>query len=256
MHGGFGLILMRSIAFLAGNLILDSFCANHNQIWIIISYSILSTELFRIMSFINQKTPQFVNQQTTFNMDACEKEAQVRNNQVMSQYGLEECAKFRSDNRANYMQNLEFTGMYSKRQGDGGGMFIDEESALRLGTHGNTLTSTLKTKDKRGLANQPRMYATVPNMSAGSGTRWGINPDASSILMAGETTRVGKSCDTLSGVDLYSHHVIPLVPCLADNVQRLDHIVPTAWVRGGMSSRNSLANIDYYKACSIRRPLS
>ncbi len=206
------------------------------------------------MSFINQKTPQFVNQQTTFNMDACEKEAQVRNNQVTSRYNLDDCAKFRSDNRANYMQNLEFTGMYSKRQGDGGGMFIDEESALRLGTHGNTLTSTLKTKDKRGLANQPRMYVTVPNMAAGD-TRWGINPDASSILMAGETTRTGKACDSLAGVDMYSHHVIPLVPCLKDNMGA-KHQIPEYWVRGGMSSRNSLANIDYYKQCGIRRPLS
>lgn len=209
------------------------------------------------MSFINQKTPQFVNQQTTFNMDACEKEAQVRNNQVMSQYGLEECAKFRSDNRANYMQNLEFTGMYSKRQGDGGGMFVDEESALRLGTHGNTLTSTLKTKDKRGLANQPRMYLTVPNMSAGGKNRMGINPDASSILMAGETTRTGVACNSLAGIDMYDRHINPyLVPCLKDNLANVNHYVPRYWVRGGADTRSQLANIDYFSECGLRRPLS
>lgn len=209
------------------------------------------------MSFINQKTPPFVNQQTTFNMDACEKEAQVRNNQVMSKYSLEDCAQFRSDNRANYMQNLEFVGMYSKHQGDGGGMFVDEESALRLGTHGNSLTSTLKTKDKRGLETQPRMYSTMPNMSAGSKNRCGVNPDACSVLMAGESTRSGgKACGSLAGRDMYSHHINPyLVPCLRDNVQRLDHIVPTYWVRGGLDTRSSIANIDYYKECGIKRPL-
>ena len=209
------------------------------------------------MSFINQKTPQFVNQQTTFNMDACEKEAQVRNNQVMSRYGLEECAKFRSDNRANYMQNLEFTGMYSKRQGDGGGMFVDEESALRLGTHGNTLTSPLKTKDKRGLEKQPRMYMTVPNMAAGSKNRCGVNPDACSVLMAGESSRVKKACDSLSGVDMYDRHVNPwLVPCLKDNIQRLDHIDNPYIKLGGIDTRSNLQNIDYYKSCGIKRPLS
>lgn len=207
------------------------------------------------MSFINQKTPQFVNQQTSFNMDACEKEAQVRNNQVMARYNLDDCAKFRSDNRANYMQNLDFVGMYSKKQGDGGGMFIDEESALRLGTHGNTLTSTLKSKNKRGtLDTQARMYVTVPNMAAGAKNRCGVNPDACSILMAGENTRTGRSCNTLAGVDMYSHHINPyLVPCLKDNVQRLDHIIPQYWVRGGSSTRDQLQNIDYYKQCGIKK---
>lgn len=208
------------------------------------------------MSFINQKTPQFVNQQTTFNMDACEKEAQVRNNQVMARYSLEDCAKFRSDNRANYMQNLEFVGMYSKRQGDGGGMFVDEDSALRLGTHGNTLTSTLKSKNKRGLEAQPRMVATVPNMAAGGKNRMGVNPDAASILMAGETTRTGKACDTLAGYDYTHFHMTPLVPCLADNIQRLDHIDNDYIKRGGISVRGITQNIDYYKQCGIRKPLS
>lgn len=206
------------------------------------------------MSFINQKTPQFVNQQTTFNMDACEKEAQVRNNQAVSNYSLEDCSKFRSDNRANYMTNLAYVGMYSKKQGDGGGMFIDEESALRLGTHGNTLTSTLKTKDKRGLVKQPRMYLTVPNMSAGGKNRMGLNPDASSVLMAGEMSRTGKACNSLAGYDYTSYHMTPLVPCLKDNIQREDHIIPEYWVRGGASSRSNGQNIDYYRACGMKKP--
>lgn len=205
------------------------------------------------MSFINQKTPQFVNQQTTFNMDACEKEAQVRNNQVMARYSLEDCAKFRSDNRANYMQNLEFTGMYSKRQGDGGGMFVDEDSALRLGTHGNTLTSTLKSKNKRGLEAQPRMVATVPNMSAGCGTRNGLNPDAASIMMAGETTRTGKSCGTTSGYDYTHFHMTPLVPCLQENVQNVSHLESPYIKRGGIDTRAILQNISFYKNCGQKR---
>lgn len=216
---------------------------------------IVSTDIKLRMSFINQKTPQFVNQQTTFNMDACERAAQVRNNQVMARYSLEDCAKFRSDNRANYMQNLEFAGMYSKRQGDGGGMFVDEDSALRLGTHGNTLTSTLKSKDKRGLEAQPRMVATVPNMAAGGKNRMGVNPDAASVLMAGESTRTGKACDTLAGYNFTQFHMTPLVPCLAENIGP-QHQIPTYWVRGGSDTRSQLANINYYKACGIRKPLS
>ena len=210
------------------------------------------------MSFINQKTPQFVNQQTTFNMDACEREAQIRNNQVLTNYTFDQCQSFRSDNRANYMQNLSFPGMYSKKQGDGGGMFVDEESSLRLGTHGNTLTSTLKTRSKRGLdKTQPRIFVTVPNMSAGGKNRCGVNPDACSILMQGESTRTGKSCDTLAGVDMYNYHINPyLVPCLKENVQREDHIIPTYWVRGGADTRSQLANIDYFKECGIKRPLN
>ena len=51
--------------------------------------------------------------------------------------------------------------------------------------------------------------------------------------------------------DIYTHF-IPLVPHLAENVQNVDHIIPTYWVRGGMSTRTIVRNIDYLKSCGIK----
>ena len=46
---------------------------------------------------------------------------------------------------------------------------------------------------------------------------------------------------------------IPLVPEIQENIQNIDHIIPTFWVRGGMSSRTVVRNIDYLKSCGLSR---
>ena len=38
-----------------------------------------------------------------------------------------------------------------------------------------------------------------------------------------------------------------------ENVQNIDHIIPTFWVRGGMSSRSVIRNVDYLKSCGFKK---
>ena len=77
------------------------------------------------------------------------------------------------------------------------------------------------------------------------------NPDLSSRLKYGEDTRVSKSVNNATAYS--ANNFIPLVPNLAENVQNTDHIIPTYWVRGGMSSRTVVRNIDYMKSCGIKK---
>ena len=69
--------------------------------------------------------------------------------------------------------------------------------------------------------------------------------------MSGNDTRVKKAADTLAGVSI--DRFIPLVPCLQENIQNPEHIIPQYWVRGGESSRSYIQNIDYYKLCGIKK---
>jgi hypothetical protein len=58
----------------------------------------------------------------------------------------------------------------------------------------------------------------------------------------------------VNSVSSYSaNNFIPLVPEIQENIQNIDHIIPTFWVRGGMSSRTVVRNIDYLKSCGISR---
>ena len=77
------------------------------------------------------------------------------------------------------------------------------------------------------------------------------NTDLSSRLKFGEETRSSKSANATSSYS--ADNFIPLVPSLAENVQNVDHIIPTFWVRGGMSSRAVIRNIDYMKSCGLNK---
>ena len=77
------------------------------------------------------------------------------------------------------------------------------------------------------------------------------NTDLSSQLKFGKETRTNKSTNSLKNYSV--DNFIPLVPYLAENVQNTEHIIPTYWVRGGMSSRTVVRNIDYLKSCGLKK---
>jgi hypothetical protein len=77
------------------------------------------------------------------------------------------------------------------------------------------------------------------------------NTDLSSRLIYAEDTRVKKSSNGLSGVSI--DNFIPLVPSIADNIQDPKHIIPEYWIRGGMSIRTVVRNVDYMKSCGLRK---
>ena len=77
------------------------------------------------------------------------------------------------------------------------------------------------------------------------------NTDVNSRLNFGEDTRTSKSNNITSSYS--ANNFIPLVPQIAENIQNPEHIIPTYWVRGGMSTRTVLNNIDYLKSCGFRK---
>lgn len=143
-------------------------------------------------------------------------------------------------NRKQFIKSLDHVGFSAQNNKDGYGSFIDTESNLQQ----STLTNP---KYKQQLITRPfKGWAYM-----GAGETHVVNPDLYSRLTAGTDTRTKKAADSLSGVSI--DRFIPLVPCLAENVQNTEHIIPEYWVRGGESSRAHIQNIDYYKMCGIRR---
>jgi len=147
---------------------------------------------------------------------------------------------FYGDNtRQNYFKSLDNVGMSASLNKDGYGNNIDTESGLM---------KPVLTNDKIPQQLQTRPY-NIPYMGAGE-TRI-VQPELYSKLTSGTETRVKKASDALSGVSI--DRFIPLVPCLANNVQNTEHIIPEYWIRGGESSRAHIQNVDYFKMCGIQR---
>lgn len=147
---------------------------------------------------------------------------------------------FYNDNsRQKYMKSLDNVGMSATNNRDGFGSNVDTESDL--------LKSVL-TNDKMRQPLATRPY-NVPYM--GAGETHIVQPEVYSRLVSGAETRVKKATDALSGVSI--DRFIPMVPCLAKNVQNTDHIIPEYWIRGGESSRAYIQNVDYFKMCGIQR---
>lgn len=181
----------------------------------------------------------FVNSNTSLSNDSCAINAHNKTNIDMSNYYFGPC---QSTDKSNYVQSMNNRGMCASRQIDNTGKYINESTALRNGTLGNTLTGTKKKCDKK-LNERP--IITVPFMGAGENKI--LFPDTYSALISGETTREKRACNSLAGISV--NRFIPMVPCLRNNIQNTKHIIPKYWVRGGMDTRNIIRNIDYYKEC-------
>ena len=147
---------------------------------------------------------------------------------------------FYNDNsRQKFMKSLDNVGMSATKNRDGFGSNVDTESGL--------LMSAI-TNDKMPQQLATRPY-NVPYM--GAGETHIVQPEVYSRLVSGAETRVKKATDALSGVSI--DRFIPMVPCLAKNIQNTDHIIPEYWIRGGESSRAYIQNVDYFKMCGIQR---
>ena len=145
-----------------------------------------------------------------------------------------------SNNRNSYIESTKIKGLLQNSNYDINGNNITESTLLRFGKKGNE-------KSKKEL--DTRLFPGSPLMSTGKSIL--ENPDLSSKLIFGEDTRTSKSANALSSYS--ADNFTPLVQSLADNVQNVDHIIPTFWVRGGMSSRSVIRNIDYLKSCGMKK---
>lgn len=110
------------------------------------------------------------------------------------------------------------------------GCMIDRDSFMRNGT---ILTQT---GGKQTLANTG--YLTVPYMGHGRN-----NTCTSTVVLESKGTSVTKSC--LPATE--RTNFIPMLGCLATQVQNPKHIIPedarSGWVRGGISTRSCVKKV-------------
>ena len=182
-----------------------------------------------------------LNQRTNIKNDACFNTYENNNNNKMFEYSFLPSVTMNKDNSRNmYIQSSNNIGVLQDNNYDITGRAIDDSTILRNG-------SNYEYVSKKEL--DTRLFPGAPFMASGQSVI--KNTDLSSRLKYGEDTRTSKSGNSLSSYSV--NNFIPLVPNLAENVQNVDHIIPTFWVRGGMSSRSVLRNVDYLRSCGFRK---
>lgn len=181
-----------------------------------------------------------INNMTRLNQDYCMKESKVRNNNKIYNYNSN---PYLNDiNRQSYLNSSNQVGLYQNNTGDGKGVYVDNESHLLNGKNGNIMTSG---KEKGEKLLQVDNYFGVP--FKGKGETVLADPDLKSKMLYGEMTNPGKSSNSLAGISI--NRFVPLIPSIEQNIQNPEHIVPSYWVHGGLSTRNNVKNINYMKTC-------
>jgi hypothetical protein len=181
---------------------------------------------------------RFLNQRTNLKEDCCEITWRDRTNEIISNYRLNFPSKCEID--PGYLCE---PGLFEQKPP----LICDNictSSNLKNGCIGNVMTHTGARQQLR-----TRPFRTVPYMGTCRAPM--LNPDAYSILVSGESTRTGKGCNSLSGINI--DRFVPMVPCLRENIQDPVHYIPKYWVRGGMDTRAYIRNSDYLRACGIKK---
>ena len=184
-------------------------------------------------------TNLIINQNTNIQNDKCFNSFKRVENKKIFDYNFIPYNNF-SDSRTEYINSTNNIGLLQNYNYDLKGESINDSTLLRNGNIQNNYS-------KKELPT--RLFIGAPNMSNGQSVL--KNTDLSSRLKLGEDTRTCKSANALSSYS--ADNFIPLVPSIAENIQNVDHIIPTYWVRGGMSSRSVVRNIDYMKTCGLKK---
>lgn len=187
-------------------------------------------------------TNLIINEQTNIKNDNCFNTSKDTGNNKLFNYNFIPTIleSTNSNNRDAYINSTNTIGILQDSNFDINGRNIDNSSLLRFGNNQNT-------QNKREL--DTRLFPGAPYLSSGQSVL--KNPDLSSRLKFGEDTRTSKSTNALSSYS--ANNFIPLVPSIEENIQNIDHIIPTYWVRGGMSTRSVIRNIDYLKSCGLKK---
>lgn len=185
-------------------------------------------------------TNLIINEGTSLRNDTAFYTSRDFNNNKISNYNFLPSISDEIDSRNSYMNSIGIIGAMQNGNNDVLGNNIDESTLLRNGEQQSVLS-------KKEL--DTRLFPGAPYMMSGQSLL--KNPDLSSRLKYGEDTRVAKSANVAASYS--ANNFIPLIPTIEENVQNVDHIIPTYWVRGGMSSRSVIRNIDYLKSCGIKK---
>lgn len=186
-------------------------------------------------------TNLIINENTNIKNDRCLYSSQLMDNEKIFSYTLlPPTIETTNKSRNDYINSMGIKGVMQNNTYDPTGENINNSTLLRNGNICNT-------DSKKELST--RIFPGSPLMATGQSIL--KNVDLSSRLKYGEDTRTSKSTNALSSYS--ADNFIPLVPSIAENIQNVDHIIPTYWIRGGMSSRTVVRNIDYLKSCGIKK---
>ncbi len=179
-----------------------------------------------------------INNQSSLFYDRCVTDFNTTVNNRIYQHSFDPLLMQSKPNggREQYIKKSQILGTMESNNLDNKGQFVNVGTTLRNG---------LMTHDGHRSQLDTRLFPGAPFLAQGQSTL--KNPDLSSKLLYGQVTRSNKAAGSLSGVSI--DNFIPLIPCIKDNVQNTDHIIPEYWVRGGMSTRSVIRNIDYLKSC-------
>lgn len=181
-----------------------------------------------------------INQNTNIKSEQCVYTYQDKTNETMFNYSFLPSVAPNNNTRNSYIDSIKTLGILQNTNYDINGENINDSTLLRNGALQNELS-------KREL--DTRLFPGAPLMTIGQSEL--KNTDLSSRLKLGEETRTSKSANSTSSYS--ANNFIPLVPSIAENIQNVDHIIPTFWVRGGMSSRAVIRNADYIKSCGLNK---
>ena len=179
---------------------------------------------------------KWLNNRTSLKNDCCETSWRNVSNKILSDYTFSVKPTCTIDPEFLCEPNLnqQFPNLLCDN--------VNVESNLQNGCIGNRLTHC---GEKRQL--DIRAYRTVPYMGVCRSSV--VDIDTNSMIITGENTRTSKSC----GPESVPTRLTPLVPCIKQNIQNPVNHVPRYWVRGGMSTSAYYRNIDYLKACGIKK---
>jgi hypothetical protein len=180
-----------------------------------------------------------INERTTLKNNNCVNDAYNNCNNKVFDYNFSPSILKKNNSRNEYINSIEVIGILQNSNYDINGNNINQSTELR--------NSNIQNGSKREL--DTRLFPGAPLLITGESEL--KNTDLSSQLKFGKETRTNKSTNSLKNYSV--DNFIPLVPYLAENVQNTEHIIPTYWVRGGMSSRTVVRNIDYLKSCGMKK---
>jgi hypothetical protein len=171
-------------------------------------------------SFYNQNKP---------GLDKCAKNAKNHVNESIKDYNLwnsYSCEKQKEEALSEFaMKNLNLR--YKKGYGVAPSCHVDTDTELRL--------NAKWTSERAKTQLFSRFYTGNPDMSRGKGS-----PEVESKLVQGDDTYRLKMCQRLSEKEF--DRFTPMLPCLKDSIQKVEHIV-MPFHQGGENSREFMRSL-------------
>lgn len=146
---------------------------------------------------------------------------------------------FNKDCDCPVLDEIAFDNNFVVREGYGyaSGCTVDNDSELRLNGQW--------TNEKGRVQLCSRTYQGVPNLNKG-----GLVPNIESRLKNADDTSDIRNVDKISEKNLIPLRFTPMLPCLNQNVQNPDHIIPR-WQWGGTGTRQDMVSNDYLSKCGF-----